>query len=156
MRCIKFDDIDKLKELLSKVELFNEFSRYDIPKIAGLCDNIHFFDPDEVIIEKGKIDESFFILLAGTARVSKTLNGESVFTLEPGCIFGEISFLSRTERTSYVTANENVFALNISSKMMQALEPDIRERIKDYLIIKLVNRIQQIESAVQSPQDKSI
>lgn len=148
MRCIKFDDFDKLKELLTKVELFNEFSRYDIPKIAGLCDNIQFFDPEEVIIEKGKIDESFFILLAGTARVTQTMMGESVFTLEPGCIFGEISFLSHSERTSYVIANENVFALNISRKMMQTLEPDIRERVKDYLILKLVHRIKQIESSV--------
>ena len=149
MRCIKFNDFDKLKELLSKVELFNEFSRYDLPKVAELCDNVQFFEPEEVIIEKGAVDESFYILLAGTAKVSKTRNSESLFTLEPGCLFGEISFLSHTARTQYVVANDNVFALNINRKMLENLEPEIRERIKDFLIQKLVNRIQQIEAASQ-------
>jgi len=143
---IRFNDFDKLKELLSKVELFNEFSRYDLPKIAELCDNIQFYEAEERIINKGDIDDSFFILLSGSARVCKDMNGESVFTLEPGFIFGEISFLSQTERTKYIIANERSFALNITRKNLQSLEPDIRDRIKDYLIQKLVKRIVRIEA----------
>ena len=34
MQQIRFNDLDKLKEMLSKVELFKEFSRYDLPKVA--------------------------------------------------------------------------------------------------------------------------
>ncbi|MCM8525762.1 MAG: cyclic nucleotide-binding domain-containing protein [Lentisphaeraceae bacterium] len=146
MQQIRFKDFDKLKEMLSKVELFSEFSRYDLPKVAELCDNVQFFNQDEPIINKGVVDDSFFILLSGTARVCKSLDSESLFTLEPGCIFGEISFLSNTERTKYIIANENVFALQITSKMLQSLEPEMRDRIKDYLIQKLVGRIIALES----------
>ena len=147
MQQIRFNDFDKLKELLSKVELFNEFSRYDLPKIAELCDNIQFYEEGERIINKGDSDESFYILLSGTARVCKEAQGESLFTLEPGFIFGEISFLSKTERTKYVIANERSFALNISRRQMQSLKPDMRDRIKDFLIQKLVQRIISIEAA---------
>lgn len=146
MQQIRFNDLDKLKEMLSKVELFKDFSRYELPKVAELCDNVIFYSVNEPIINKGELDESFFILLSGNARVSESLTSDSLFTLEPGCIFGEISFLSKTERTKYIIANENVFALKISSRMMQSLEPEIRERIKDFLIQKLVGRIIQLES----------
>ena len=146
MHQIRFNDLDKLKELLSKVELFNEFSRYDLPKVAELCDNVQFYEEHERIINKGDSDESFFILLSGSARVCKDLEGDSVFTLEPGFIFGEISFLSNTERTKYVIANERSFALNITRQKLQSLEPDMRDRIKDFLIQKLVKRIVSMES----------
>ncbi len=147
MQQIRYNDFDKLKELLSKVELFNEFSRYDLPKIAELCDNIQFYDEEEIIIFKGEKDDSFFILLSGSARVCKELAGETFFTVEPGFIFGEISFLTNTERTKNVIANEQLFALNISRKKLESVEPVIRERIKDFLIQKLVQRIISIESA---------
>jgi len=146
MQQIRFKDFDKLKGLLSKVELFEDFSRYDLPKIAELCDNIQFYEENERIINKGDSDDSFFILLSGSARVVKEAAGESVFTLEPGFIFGEISFLSNTERTKYVIANERSFALNISRIKLDSLKPDMRDRIKDYLIQKLVKRIISIES----------
>lgn len=146
MQQVRFDDIDKLKEMLSKVELFEDFSRYDLPKVAELCNNVLFFSQDESVIEKGEVEDSFFVLLSGTARVSENFTSESLFTLEPGFIFGEISFLSKTERTKYVIANENVFVLEITGKMLQSLEPDMRDRIKDYLIKKLVGRIIQLES----------
>lgn len=107
---------------------------------------MQFFTQDETIINKGEIDDSFFILLSGTARVCKSLTSESLFTLEPGFIFGEISFLSNTERTKYIISNENVFALQITTKMLQSLEPEMRDRIKDYLIQKLVGRIIALES----------
>lgn len=146
MQQVRFDDSDKLKEMLSKVELFEDFSRYDLPKVAELCNNVLFFSVDEPIIEKGEMDDSFFVLLTGTARVCETLTSESLFTLEPGFIFGEISFLSNTERTKCVITNDNSFVLQLTGKMLQNLEPDMRDRIKDFLIKKLVGRIIQLES----------
>ena len=146
MQSVRFNDLDKLKDLLSKVELFEDFSRYDIPKIAELCQNVQFYGAEEIIIEKGKKDDSFFILLTGSARVCKSPSSESLFTIEPGFIFGEISFLSNTERTKYVVANDQAFALEISRTMLDTLEHEMRDRIKDFLINKLVKRVLQIES----------
>lgn len=145
MRCIRFDNSAKLKELLSKVEMFRNLPQLDLPKIAGLCDNVQFFDPGEVIIRKGEVETNFFILLAGTARVSESMDLDSILTLKPGSLFGEISFLCNTQRTKNVIANDNVFALSISRKMLQRLQPAIRDRIKDCLIEKLVQRIREIE-----------
>ena len=44
MKSIKFDDWNQRRELLEKIDLFREFSRFDIPKIAELYHHVVFFE----------------------------------------------------------------------------------------------------------------
>jgi CRP/FNR family transcriptional regulator, cyclic AMP receptor protein len=145
MRSIKFLDLDKKRDLLAKVEIFQDFNRFEIPRIAELCNNIMYYEEGESIIKQGTVGDCFYILLSGSAKVCTADDPISLFELEAGSIFGEISFLSGTERTKDVVANEKSFILEVSQAMMMLLKPDIREKIKDKLIEKLVARVIRIE-----------
>ena len=61
--------------------------------------------------------------------------------MEPGDVFGEIAFLSNSPRTTDVKACEVCILMVIDRAMMAGLRVDIREKIKDQLINKLVQRI---------------
>ena len=135
----------KKKELLAKVEIFEGFNRFEIAQIAEACQKISYYDADESIIVQETLGDCFFILLSGTARVCQGDDPKSLFTIEAGAIFGEIAFLSGTVRTKHIIANENCFILELSHHMLRTLDAEVRERIKDKLIEKLVGRIISIE-----------
>ena len=141
MKSIKFDDWGQRKDLLEKIELFRDFSRFEIPKVAVLYDHIVFFEKNERIIRQGATDNCFYILLTGGVRVCKDDDPKAIANLEAGDFFGEISFLSNSLRTRHIFANEKSFALKVTSEMLNNLEIQLREKIKDKLIDKLVQRI---------------
>ena len=141
MKSIKFDDWDKRKDLLEKIDLFRDFSRFEIPKVASLYSHIVFFDKNERIIRQSATDNCFYILLNGSVRVCKDDDPKAIATLDSGEFFGEISFLSNRLRTRHIFTNEKSFALRVTSDMLEHLEIELREKIKDKLIDKLVKRI---------------
>ena len=62
----------------------------------------------QVIVREGDPADRFYVVSAGTVRVSQTLDGgEQVLRdLGPGDVFGEIGLLERSPRTATVTASE--------------------------------------------------
>ena len=141
MKSVKYVDWDRKRQLLEKLDLFKDFSRFDIPKVAELYDQILFFNKNERIIRQGASDDCFYILLSGSARVCKGDNPETIVNIQAGDFFGEISYLSRSRRTRHVFANEKTFALKLTHEMLDRLEAEIREVIKDKLMNKLVERV---------------
>ncbi|NIN34040.1 MAG: cyclic nucleotide-binding domain-containing protein, partial [Gammaproteobacteria bacterium] len=53
--------------------------------------------PGETIIKEGDSDHSFYIILGGVVNIEK--NDQHLDTLQEGDCFGEMGFLSKTERT---------------------------------------------------------
>jgi CRP-like cAMP-binding protein len=145
MQDLKIIDLDKKKELFSKVELFDDFNRFEVANIAETFKIITYCDAGEKLIVQGTKGDCFYILLSGTVKITEGDDGDALFVLEAGGIFGEIAFLSGTARTRHVVANEKVFVLKVTQEMLKELDSEIREKIKDQLIKKLVNRILQIE-----------
>jgi CRP/FNR family transcriptional regulator, cyclic AMP receptor protein len=141
MKTIKYDDWDQKRDLLEKIDLFRGFSRFDIPKVAVLYDHVILFEQHERIIRQGANDKCFYILLSGSVRICKNDGPESLVDLSPGQFFGEISFLSKNRRTRHVFANKKSFVLKVTNAMLSKLDVALRERIKDKLIEKLVERI---------------
>ena len=92
-------------------------------------------------MKKGSEERSFYILLSGTVEVMNKVGDEAIFDLSPGEFFGEISFLTSTPRTSSVRAKEVCILIKIDQVLMGNLRAEMREKIKDQLIEKLVKRI---------------
>jgi signal-transduction protein with cAMP-binding, CBS, and nucleotidyltransferase domain len=145
MQNIKFLDIERKRELLSKVDVFADFTPFEIPRIAEICSNITYCDQGEKLIVQGSHGDCFYILLSGSVSVFAGNETSGLFLLKAGAIFGEIAFLSGTARTRHVVANEEAFVLRVTQDMLKRLPPEMREKIKDKLIEKLVERIQVIE-----------
>ena len=84
---------------LRNVGLFSGLSRKELELVASLTDVVTV-PAGFVVFEQGKPGKDAFVLLEGTAMVSR--NGRRVSTLHAGAVFGELSLFDRGLRTATV------------------------------------------------------
>lgn len=142
------------REYLDRIPLFRGFSSPEKDAISRL-DGAQFirFEDQEYIIHEGDHDDSFFILLKGNANVFKSPFDDPVATLKGGEIFGEIAFLSPRTRTATIRASGDVFALRFNRAMLQHLACDLREKIKDRLVVVLIEHLDDLRQSLQNRLD---
>ena len=72
----------------------------------------------EVIVEEGREEDGFFVLIDG--RVSVRRVGNEIDVLEPGASFGEISFVYRPGHTASIVAKDpcTVLEIGINSALL--------------------------------------
>jgi putative nucleotidyltransferase with HDIG domain len=131
-------------EILPIIERLSFFSSFTTnEKRQMVSDDTHFrvYAPGELLIRQGSSDQSLFIILTGTVAVTSASGGTVLAVLKAGDIFGEMAFLTDTRRTANVAAKESVIALKLDNVAFEQLRPEIREKFKDKIIEKLVNRL---------------
>jgi len=100
-------------ELLKKVPLFAGCSKSELRELAMTADEIDLRD-GHVLTKEGRPGREFFVLVAGTARVTR--NGKQIADLGTGDWFGEIALLTDAPRTATVTATSPVDVLVITDR----------------------------------------
>jgi CRP-like cAMP-binding protein len=86
-----------------------------------------------VLMRQGEMGASMFAIVSGVAEVSVHVSGgkESVATLGPGDIVGEISLMTGAYRNATVTATKTLTALEIAKPALQSIlseSPDLIPR----------------------------
>ena len=109
---------DAAVDMLSKVDLFEGFTRKELGLVRGSCRD-HSFDAGATIVREGDVDKRFFLLVDGTAEISA--DGTLLRVVGSGGTFGEIAVLDGGPRTATVTATTPVTALSLASFNMRAL-----------------------------------
>ena len=104
---------DAKVELLKNAPLFSECSKSELRALASSADELDLRE-GTVITREGRPGREFFVLIEGTARVTK--NGKTVAQLGPGDWFGEIALLTNSPRTATVTATSAVDVLVITDR----------------------------------------
>ena len=105
-------------ELLKRVPLFAQCSRKELEEIGKIADEIDFRAGKELTHE-GKPGREFFVLLDGTADVTK--GKRKVRQLSGGDFFGEIALVSDVPRTATVTTSSPARALVITDRSFKRL-----------------------------------
>ncbi|MBF0235053.1 MAG: cyclic nucleotide-binding domain-containing protein [Desulfamplus sp.] len=144
-----------LEELFSSVPLFTNLSKSSKQYLYGLTGyDLPWFDQDQLIIEEGSASTSFFILVKGAAKVvRKESPDETIAILQPGDIFGEMSYLTGKRRSANVVACEpQVLVMCISKQLMQNMPPEIRDVINGKLIELMVLRVNRIKEGILDPE----
>jgi CRP/FNR family transcriptional regulator, cyclic AMP receptor protein len=88
-------------DLLKSVPLFENCSRRELARIAGITDEVAVPE-GKVLITEGERGREFFVIIDGEVEVRR--KGRKVATLGPGTYVGEIALLSQKPRTATVTA----------------------------------------------------
>ena len=117
-----YGDIQRMT-VLKSIDVFKELeieSLYQILKIAKYIK----FAKDDVIIKKGEVGESFYIILEGKAGVFIDPKEELITTISIGGIVGELSILDKQERTAWVIALEDMLLLEFNGDTFVALIKD--------------------------------
>ncbi|MBF0380976.1 MAG: cyclic nucleotide-binding domain-containing protein [Magnetococcales bacterium] len=133
---------DEIHHMMDGISFFRNFSNYEKKRCANAERSIIIFDPDEEIIREGGRDTFFYIILSGTVNILK--DGLQINTMKEGDFFGEMAFLTNTERSTSVVADQKVIAYRLDRIKMKRMQSSIREKIKDQCIEKLVGRMDRL------------
>jgi CRP-like cAMP-binding protein len=126
-------------ELLARVPLFAGLSKRSLGEVAKIADEIELPAGKELIRE-GEPGRQFFILLDGSADVSR--KGKSLNTMEGGDFFGEISLVTERPTTASVTLTEPSSALVISRPAFRRLllaQPGVQLQVLEALADRVLD-----------------
>src|SRR3954452_755419 len=129
---------------LEEVPLFEGLSKRHLRRIAKLA-RIRRFAPGSVMVRTGDTGRSFYVLLDGSAKVTRT--GRRSLRLEAGAFFGEMALIDDSPRSADVVAEGEVLALTIDrsgfAKLLRA-EPALAQA----LLRTLAARVRAAEAAL--------
>lgn len=109
---------DAKVELLKRVPLFADCSKAELRTLAKSADEIDLRE-GTVMTREGRPGREFFVLIEGTARVSR--NGRKLAELKGGDWFGEIALITNRPRTATVTATSAVDVLVITDRRFRSV-----------------------------------
>ena len=110
---------------LRTIELFSSLSDGEIRSIV--CnDRLVGFGPGEIIVKKGEVGGSMYVVMEGSCAVlipdpSDSASMMEVAQLKAGTIFGEISALTDAPRTAWIKAIGHVLLQEISKRQIEAV-----------------------------------
>jgi CRP/FNR family transcriptional regulator, cyclic AMP receptor protein len=109
---------DTKEKLIAGVPLFAGLSKKELGQVASIAEELDF-QADKVLIREGAPGREFFILLEGSAEVTR--DGESLATRGAGDFFGEIALVSDRPRVATVTTTAPSRALVLTERDFKAL-----------------------------------
>ena len=105
-------------ELLKRVPLFAGCSKSELRELAKSADELDIRE-GTVLTREGRPGREFFVLVDGTARVTKA--GKKVADLGAGDWFGEIALITNSPRTATVTATSPGDILVITDRRFRSV-----------------------------------
>jgi CRP/FNR family transcriptional regulator, cyclic AMP receptor protein len=117
--------------VLSTVPLFAGFAKRHLHRLAKQADEVDV-DRGERVVEEGMRGETFFVVLAGRAKVVR--GSRKIGEMVPGDFFGELSALDGGPRSASVVAETPMRLLRLFRHTLLELleeEPQLTLRILD-------------------------
>ena len=127
--------------IIHDMPIFKNFTEDEIKGLITMEQALQEFRKGDVIIREGDKLSSLYLLIQGTILITKSGYDTPISRLNPGAVFGEMSFLTKKPRFSNVIANDNVQVMKMDEVFFKDIRPEIKDKIKDYLIELLINRL---------------
>ena len=145
----KLKDDDAVK-LLFSLDFFKLFTKIEKLELANFDTYKVHYSKGGFIIREGGPNNCLFILLEGEVAITKNVAPDiKLAKLQPGAIFGEIAFLvDPPPRISNAIAMEKVSVLRLDKEIMSDLSPELQIKIKDQLLMLLVNKLDSMNKAL--------
>lgn len=137
-----------LYEMIKDMPIFKHFEKSEIQGFAAMEHALLGFGPNDMIISEGDTFTSLYLLIKGTILITKTGYETPISKLSPGAVFGEMSFLSQKPRFTNVIACESVMVMKMDEAFFGKVRPEIKDKIKDYLIELLILRLDKMNESL--------
>lgn len=133
--------------MLRKVPLFSGCTDKDLQELSRLMTEVEV-DEGHVLVREGAGTPEFFIIIAGTATVTRA--GKEIGSVGPGDFFGEISIIDGGPRTASVTATSPM-TINVATHREFVSLLDRAPEIARNMLPTLTRRIR--EAQAENPSD---
>lgn len=100
----------------------------------------------EYIIKQGTVDPTLYLPLSGELEVrliNEAGQEVTIAQVHPGETLGEAAFLTYQPRSASVVVTKQSVLFRCTKKALNNLAPSAREKIKDQIILKLIERLNQ-------------
>jgi serine/threonine-protein kinase len=134
------DKVENVVDYIHSVPFFESFTKEHVKEILGASNVIRVLQGKVVVVE-GEIDDSFYIILSGTASVRKA--NQPIATIQRGECFGEMSYLSGQSRAATVVADTDCILLKISATLLDKSSEAIQLRFLKKFAMTLLHRLSQ-------------
>jgi len=124
--------------LVEVLDFFANFPANEIWEILRASSWEDYQDGDPIITE-GDIDDSFYILVEGSVVVKK--GDTSIGALTKGDCFGEMGYISKTQRTASIYADGRVSLLKAKSTLMEKASESCQLRFTKVFLRTLILRL---------------
>ena len=141
-------------EKLSTIHLLSLFSREELVLFAQACDTGHA-RPEEFFFREGDPGDTLFLLAAGRVQILKRImegHDELLPIVFPGDIFGEMTFLDGTPRSSSAMALDPCELYTISRSSFDRLmrdRPEMAHKIFQQMSCVLAGRLRTTNDRVK-------
>ncbi len=142
----KFLSKEKALDILDKVSFFDDLTVEEKSILARFNWCFVVYENHDYLTDEDSLDKRFFILLSGQVNVIKGVQEQIITQLKAGEIIGEISFLTNEPRTASVVATSKSAALVIDQELLKEMPVELREKIKDQIILKMAQRLNRMNN----------
>jgi len=139
-------------EIIEKMPMFKEFSERELEGFTKMDHIFVEYHRGDTIIKEGDDFTAIYLLLKGNVMIVKKKEGHTIrlAKLKPGELFGEMSFFSKKVRHSDAVANDDVMVLRMDEDFFQKVTPSVRDKVKNYFIELLVNRLDAMNESLMA------
>ena len=132
---------------ISQLDFFRDFTDTEIWEIINACIWQEFDGGKEIIVE-GEIDDSFYIIATGSVDIIK--ENKPIGVLHGGDCFGEMSYLSKTQRSATIKSRDRVQLLKINATLIEQVSVDCQLHFSNVFLRTLVKRLSETTARVAS------
>lgn len=125
-------------DLVHNVPFFHNFTRDQLVELVSDTTIIKFAK-DTIIVDEGDIDDTFYVILSGKARISK--DKRRIACISIGECFGEMACIVGQARMASVTADTDCILMKISATLIDRSSESIQLLFFKNFATTLVRRL---------------
>ena len=120
------------------VPFFQNFTKEQVKEMLTTA-TVAKFPKGKAIVAEGEIDDTFYVILSGSATVTKS--NKDIATINAGECFGEMAYIAGQARTATVLAETDCVLVKISAASMDKSSSDIQLLFYKNFAKTLVHRL---------------
>jgi eukaryotic-like serine/threonine-protein kinase len=125
-------------DLVQNVRFFHNFSREQLEVLIS-ANTLIKVPKEKVIVQEGEIDDTFFIILSGKAKIRK--GNKEIAIIGVGECFGEMAYIAGQARTAAVIATTDCILFKISATIIDQSDESIQLLFFKSFATTLVQRL---------------
>lgn len=124
---------------VENLHFFKEFQDAELWELINAAEWLRL-DQDQDIVEEGRSDTSFYILVSGEVAVTKS--GREIVRLYPGDCFGEMGLISRRPRTADIVAVTDMTVMKLRDSVTDRTSINCQLRFQRQFLLALIDRLE--------------